>query len=38
MPTPQKHATIIKAWADGLTVQRKRQLDTGWEDIVPFDG
>jgi hypothetical protein len=34
MKTPHKHADVIKAWADGNTVQYKA-LNGKWEDLIP---
>ena len=33
---PHKHAELIKAWADGATIQMKSKVDGGWWD-VPFN-
>jgi len=32
MPTPHKHAKIIKAWADGHTIQMQYE-DGTWHDL-----
>lgn len=32
MNTPHKHAEVIKAWADGATIQFKR-INGDWQDI-----
>ena len=29
---PHKHAELIKAWADGATIQRKSKVDGNWWD------
>lgn len=33
MKTPHKHAEVIKAWADGATIQSRRHFDGEWQDI-----
>lgn len=33
MPTPHKHANIIKAWADGIEIQMKYE-DGSWRDLT----
>jgi hypothetical protein len=33
MPTPHKHAAVIKAWADGHTVQLHSRINGLWEDV-----
>jgi len=33
MPTPHKHAEIIKAWADGIEIQMKYE-DGSWRDLT----
>lgn len=32
-PTPRKHAEVIKAWADGHTIQFRTDLDAPWTDV-----
>lgn len=32
MPTPHKHAAVIKAWADGAQIQFRRHADAEWLD------
>jgi hypothetical protein len=33
MPTPHKHAAVIKAWADGHQVQMLSRMNGLWEDV-----
>ena len=33
MPTPHKHAEVIKAWADGIEIQMKYE-DGSWRDLT----
>jgi hypothetical protein len=33
MPTPHKHAAVIKAWADGHKVQLKSESNGLWVDV-----
>lgn len=33
MPTPHRHANIIKAWADGIKVQYKNHATNEWNDV-----
>lgn len=38
MPTPHKHAEVIKAWADGQQIEQKRPSDPQWETIGDWPG
>ena len=33
MPTPHKHAEVIKAWADGYEIQYRNKPDRPWETL-----
>lgn len=33
MKTPHKHAEVIKAWADGATIQKYSLVTGNWEDL-----
>lgn len=33
MPTPHKHAAVIKAWADGAQIQSRVYHDGNWTDV-----
>lgn len=34
MPTPHKHASAIKAWADGHPLQYRRHAGADWKDVA----
>ena len=39
MKTPQKHAALIKAWADGVEIEVLSRIEQGWvnkSDISPW--